>query len=61
MEPTQKNECPAARRSVDIAITHGYVVKMDEGRRVFADGAVAIVNKLGVKKDRMRDHGLAIE
>src|SRR5690348_2329370 len=28
--------------SVDVVITHGYVVSMDAERRVFADGAVAI-------------------
>ena len=29
-------------RSVDLAVTHGYVVTMDNSRRVFADGAVVV-------------------
>jgi cytosine/adenosine deaminase-related metal-dependent hydrolase len=33
------------RQSVDLAIVHGYVVTMDEDRRVFADGAVAITGR----------------
>ena len=32
----------APRRGVDLAVIHGYVVTMDEQRRVFADGAVAM-------------------
>ncbi|HZT33411.1 MAG TPA: amidohydrolase family protein [Bryobacteraceae bacterium] len=35
----------APRRSVNLAIIHGYVVTMDEHRRVFADGAVAIAGR----------------
>src|SRR5437870_2398518 len=42
MKPTQHHDSATSRRSVDLIVVHGYVVTMDEARRVFADGAVAI-------------------
>jgi cytosine/adenosine deaminase-related metal-dependent hydrolase len=33
------------RRRVDLLVVHGYVVTMDEERRVYADGAVAIAGR----------------
>ncbi len=45
MKSKQQPDSAAERRAVDLAIIHGYVVTMDEDRRVFADGAVAIAGR----------------
>src|SRR4051812_8246211 len=45
MEQTPVQDPVAARRRVDAAVIHGYVVPMDEERRVFSDGAVAVAGR----------------
>jgi 5-methylthioadenosine/S-adenosylhomocysteine deaminase len=45
VRPESQPERQPSVKNADLIVTHGYVVTMDEDRRVFADGAVAVAGR----------------